>query len=80
VVAESHFFLVSSIWADYNRCVETDGVGGEIPCKRGWGGFHADGMYFAACDGSVHFFRTNIDLTIFGNLATIAGGEQAAVP
>ena len=53
------------------------GAGGEIPCKRQWGSFHPGGMNFVFCDGGVHFIHTTINLDLFGNLASIAGGEPA---
>ena len=69
-----------TLWANYDRCVECGGTGGDIPCKRQWGSFHSGGMNFVFCDGAVHFIHANIDLRVFANLATIAGGEPVAAP
>jgi prepilin-type N-terminal cleavage/methylation domain-containing protein/prepilin-type processing-associated H-X9-DG protein len=60
---------------DYDHCVDQGGAGDENPCKRGWGSFHANGANFVLCDGSVRFLQQNIDIILFGSLATIAGGE-----
>lgn len=65
---------------DYDRCVQAGGDGGEIPCKRGWGGLHSGGINFALCDGSVRLISTSIDITLLRSLATIAGGEAASLP
>lgn len=69
-----------TLLGDYDECVRQGGIGGEIPCKRGWGGQHPGGIHFAICDGSVRFVSNTTDLTLLGNLATIAGGEVALVP
>ena len=69
-----------TLLGDYDRCVENGGPGGEIPCKRGWGGLHPGGLSFALCDGSVRFLSDSIDMALFCDLATIAGGEVAALP
>jgi len=69
-----------TLWGNYERCVEADGDGGPNPCKRGWGSFHSGGLNFLTCDGAVHFISSNIDLNLFGSLATIAGGEGASLP
>jgi len=67
-------------WADFDRCSNTDGDCHTVPCKRGWGSLHSGGLNFVFCDGSVHFINSTIDLTLLGNLATIAGSEVAQVP
>ena len=69
-----------TVLADYDACVDIGGIGNEIPCKREWGSFHPAGMNFAMCDGSVRLIRTDIDLNLFENLATIAGGEPGVNP
>ncbi|MDY0168771.1 MAG: DUF1559 domain-containing protein [Thermoguttaceae bacterium] len=69
-----------TLWGDFDRCVEADGAGGDVPCKRGWGGLHSGGVNFALCDGSVRFLGDSIDMALFGALATIAGGEAVQVP
>lgn len=75
VTAQSRTLL-----GDYERCAAIGGPGGEIPCKRGWGGLHSGGLNFALCDGSVRFLSNSIDTTVLGGLATIGGGEPVAVP
>ncbi len=61
---------------DYDRCVRIGGPGGSNACKRGWGSFH-DGqiIQFVNVDGSIRIVSQNIDMSIFTDLATIAGGE-----
>jgi prepilin-type processing-associated H-X9-DG protein len=41
---------------------------------------HSQGANFAFADGSVQFISQNIDLTLYRNLASYAGGETAARP
>lgn len=65
---------------DYDRCVQAGGEGGEIPCKRGWGGLHSGGVNFALCDGSVRLISSSIDMDLLGSLTTIAGSEPVSVP
>jgi prepilin-type N-terminal cleavage/methylation domain-containing protein len=69
-----------TLMGDYDRCVEMGGAGGDIPCKRGWGGLHPDGLNFVLCDGSVVFLSDSVAPDLFGDLATIAGREVASVP
>lgn len=69
-----------TLWGDFDRCTAQEGSGGQFPCKRSWGGSHAGGAQFALCDGSVRFLTDGIDLVLFSNLATIAGGETASPP
>jgi prepilin-type processing-associated H-X9-DG protein len=68
------------LWGDYDRAVAAGGTGGDNPCKREWGSFHSGIVNFLFCDGSVHPLGTTIDVNLFGNLATIAGGEIVSVP
>jgi len=50
---------------------------GNNQCKRAWGSFHAGGLNFAFCDGSVHTIGRNVDMIyVLPALATIAGGER----
>jgi prepilin-type processing-associated H-X9-DG protein len=50
---------------------------GNNQCKRAWGSFHAGGLNFAFCDGSVHTIGRNVDMVhVLPALATIAGGER----
>jgi len=69
-----------TLLGDFDRCVEIGGAGGDIPCKRGWGGLHPSGMNFALCDGSVRFLADSIDMELLTGMATIAGGELANPP
>ena len=65
---------------DYDACCAIGGDGSDLPCRRGWGSQHPGGLNFLACDGSTTFLSTSIDMGVFCDLATIAGGEQAALP
>ena len=69
-----------ALLADFDKCIAVGGEGGSHPCKLGWGSFHPGGLHFALCDGSVRFISTTIDMELFCDLATIAGGEPAQVP
>jgi prepilin-type N-terminal cleavage/methylation domain-containing protein len=61
-------------------CVETPGNGGTAPCKRGWGSAHAKGLHFVLCDGSVKYFSSEMDMSIFMAMATVEGGETSVAP
>jgi hypothetical protein len=37
---------------------------------------HPAGALFLMCDGAVHFFNENIDMSIYTDLSTIQGGEN----
>ena len=69
-----------TFYADFDRCRDEGGTGKEKPCERGWGSFHAGGMNFALCDGSVRFLADSIDMELFAQLSTIGAGEVAKVP
>ncbi len=73
--AQSRILLV-----DYDRCAAVGGAGGSNPCKRGWGSFHAGGLQFSNCDGSVRMVTNSVDINLFCALATIAGNEVAQLP
>lgn len=64
--------------ADYDKCIEIGGTGGEGPCKRGFGSLHnGGGINALKVDGSVAFLAAEtLDLDIWLALATIAGGES----
>lgn len=64
---------------DYGRCRSAEGEGLALPCRRGWGSFHSGGLNFLLCDGSVRFLDTGIDVDLFADLGTIAGGESPQV-
>ena len=66
-----------TLLGDFDACV---GTNWEIACKRGWGSGHSGILNFVSCDGAVHAINVSIDLALFGNLATIDGGEPAQVP
>jgi prepilin-type N-terminal cleavage/methylation domain-containing protein/prepilin-type processing-associated H-X9-DG protein len=68
------------LWGDFDACVLEGGPGGEIPCKRGWGGLHATGVNFGLCDGSVRFIGKSVDMGILSDMATLAGGELSVDP
>jgi len=64
---------------DFDKCVAgVPGPDWEHACKRGWGSFHSGGLNFLKCDGSVKFMAQNVDLEVFGQSATKAGGEPVA--
>jgi prepilin-type N-terminal cleavage/methylation domain-containing protein/prepilin-type processing-associated H-X9-DG protein len=69
------FLQSRSIINDYDRCREIPGDFGDNPCKRSWGSLHTGGFNSVFCDGSVHFISAAIDVFIFGDMSTIAGGE-----
>jgi len=75
VVAQSRVIL-----GDYERCCRIGGVGGDNPCKRGWGSYHPGGIQFVLCDGAVQFINNTIDINLLADLATIAGGEPSQLP
>ena len=66
----------------YAQCREvlTVAFGWHTPCKRAWGSYHPGGINFAMCGGSVHFVHTDIDMEVFGRLASIAEGTLVSVP
>ena len=68
------------LMGDYDACVAVGGDGNSFPCRRGWGSPHPGGLNFILCDGSGTFLSTSIDMNLFAALATIAGGEQSALP
>lgn len=65
---------------DFETCEAAGGVGAGAPCLRNWGSLHPGGFTFAFCDGAVRFLSSEIDLTLFGNMSTIAGLEVVQVP
>ncbi|MDW8037786.1 MAG: DUF1559 domain-containing protein [Thermoguttaceae bacterium] len=69
-----------TLQGDFDRCAAQYDVGMDLPCKRSWGGLHPGGIQFALCDGSVRFLTAGVDPSLFSNLCTIAGGENAPVP
>lgn len=79
--AYAHYSLSSAtpqartLLGDYDLCSSTAGTGFSQPCKRGWGSFHRTGMHFLFCDGSVRYLDRTIDVELFADLATIAGGS-----
>ena len=68
------------LMGDYDACCAVGGTGSDFPCRRGWGSPHPGGLNFILCDGCGAFVSTSIDMNLFAELATIAGGETAAVP
>src|SRR5262249_43302106 len=64
-------FALSMI-ADYDKCASQ--INSNY-CKYGWGSFHAGGISFLFGDGSVRLIKTDIDMTLFMALSTIAGDE-----
>jgi prepilin-type processing-associated H-X9-DG protein len=65
----------------YNKCWRPNGrtvggLGGDNPCKRGWGSNHPTGLNMVFCDGSTRFVSYNTDINVLASLATIEGGES----
>jgi prepilin-type processing-associated H-X9-DG protein len=48
--------------------------------RHGFKSRHPGGVQFALADGSVRFIPENIPLGLYRSLATVAGGEVAAMP
>ena len=69
------FLQTRSIINDYDRCLAIPGDFGADPCKRSWGSLHTGGFNTVLCDGSVQFLSDSIDVFVFGDMSTIAGGE-----
>lgn len=69
-----------TLMLDYDACVATSGANGYYPCKRGWGSYHALGLNFVLCDGSVRTIPKDIDMELFCRLATIAEKVPAQLP
>ena len=62
----------ATLIGDYNLCAAE--VSNENYCKYGWGATHAQSnMNFLMGDGSVRIIHSNIDMTVFMSLSTIAG-------
>ncbi len=66
--------------ADYDLCTTSAPGTPSKPdtnqCKRAWGSFHAAGLNFVFCDGSVRTISRNVDMiNVLPALASIAGGE-----
>ena len=68
----------STLLVDLQRCRDT--VIYPPLCCNGWGSFHPDVIPFALCDGSVRAIGTDIDMNLFCDLCTIAGGEVVRLP
>ena len=65
----------ATLIGDYNLCAAE--VSNENYCKYGWGATHSQSsMNFLMGDGSVRIIRANIDMNVFMDLSTIAGGES----
>ena len=57
---------------DFDACDRTPG-GVNTNCLRGWGSLHAGNIIqYVKCDGSVTSISQDIDISIFGDMATIA--------
>src|SRR5262245_7809980 len=65
-----------ALMPDYTQCQALVGNANANYCKYGWGSLHRSGVInFVFGDGSVHGINPNLDMTVFVNLSTIAGGE-----
>jgi len=77
----SHYSLSSAtpqrrtLLGDYDACRAAGGTGGALPCQRGWGSMHRDGLHFLYCDSSVRYTSQEVDVNLFVAMSTIAGGE-----
>jgi len=69
-----------TLWGDYERCRAAGGPGSSSPCRRGWGSPHPGGINFLTCSGAVRTISIDVDMAVFAELTTIAGGRHAAVP
>jgi len=69
-----------TLLGDYDFCRQIGGPGHSYPCRRAWGSPHPGGIQFLTCDGAVHTIPTDIDMELFAELTTIAGGEAAQLP
>ncbi len=69
-----------SLLPDYDQCRRIGGSCGANPCKRSFGSLHPTIIQFLFCDASVHGINENVHIQLLGNMATIAGDEQAIVP
>ena len=65
----------ASLLPDYTACVNSLQGADAWPCKYGWGSNHPSTNNVVMGDGSVRGVSTNIDLSVFQYLCTIAGGE-----
>jgi len=71
--------------SSYNKCWSmADPSGAQISnadhvCKRAFGSNHAGGINFGLGDGSVRFISNNVDMNLLTAMATMAGGEVAAL-
>lgn len=63
-----------------NRKADLDACWGDWPNNYSFMSRHPGGANFALVDASVRFVSESIDLTLYRQLATIAGGETATVP
>lgn len=65
---------------DYMKCLTIQKAGADHNCKRAWASLHAGNITnFAYCDGSVTEVSQDIDISLLGELATIAA-EGARLP
>ena len=68
-------------YGDYNRCLDTPGLGYPLRmCPPAWYSFHPGGMNVAMCDGSVDFVSFDIENRLFAYMASIAGAETQSDP
>lgn len=59
--------------ADYDKCTDIGGPGGDNDCKRAWGSLHSGGtINFVYCDASVRSVSTDIDMLVHSDRGTIA--------
>jgi hypothetical protein len=68
-------YTSASLLPDYDACVASLAGADGWPCKYGWGSFHDGQIEYVFGDGSVRGISTNVNLSVFQALCTVAGGE-----
>jgi hypothetical protein len=64
---------------DRSGCWGTPGLYGDQPCKRAFHSYHPGAANWTLGDGSVRSISYSVDINLFQNMATMAGGEAAVV-
>ena len=49
-------------------------------CQWGWGSYHPNMINWLMCDGAVRSLSISMDMDLFCDLSTVAGGESASLP
>lgn len=64
----------SPFWECYDRAVNAK------LCTWGWASYHPNIINWLMCDGAVRSSSTSMDMNLFCDLSTVAGGEPAQQP